>query len=365
MAVLEDGQRKLAAVWRSPAGATYLAEMGRVVEAMRATSEAARHNDQVMTAAADALDGKQKDFAVLSTAPIPEDARERYARAIVTSLDESYQQAVANFYPVPVYAGDFYQDRPLAADGPGSTESTRAGRSGGGSGTGGSRTGGGSATGGAPRQLPSWVPAKPADQSAGGSTSTDDSGSSPGATVGDGPQLQGRPGDAHPPGSGTYPEGGAHPRGGPSATPTGQSPPGQSWPLPGAGGVGSVSVGIPTQAPPSGPGRRLPIRSWIPGGRYPEGELASNRSATTAARVGAGSQPGAMVGGMPASVPTSSGQRPWQGYRRPPEPFPTTQQATAPPIIGPATPAEPEPDHITSDYEDEYGNRIMIRRPRD
>jgi hypothetical protein len=350
-AVLEDGQRKLAEVWRSPGGAAYLAEMGRAVAAMRATSESARHNDQVMSAAADALDGKQKDFAVLSTAPIPADARERYARAIVTSLDEDYQQAVANFYPVQLPGPNLYQDRPLIADGSGSTTSPRGGTSGGGSGTG----GGSAKTGGTPRNLPTWVPAQPAGQS----SSIVNSGSSPDDATGGGPQLQGIPGGGTYPGVGTHPGAGTHPGNGvsPNAGPGFQpspEPPRASW-------VGSGPVAVP----PTGPALRSPARSRIPSTPYPEGEPGSGRPTRAATRAGAGGQAGAMVGGVPAGLPAGGGQRPWQGYRRPPEKFPTSGRLAVAPIIGSASLAEPEPDQVSTDYEDEHGNRITIRRPRE
>lgn len=76
-------------------------------------------------------------------------------------------------------------------------------------------------------------------------------------------------------------------------------------------------------------------------------------------RAGSG-DPGAMVGGVPTGGAGSAGRSGWQGYRRPAERFPTTERTAVAPLIG-AVPEEPE--LISTDYADEYGNRITIRRP--
>jgi hypothetical protein len=57
--------------------------------------------------------------------------------------------------------------------------------------------------------------------------------------------------------------------------------------------------------------------------------------------------------------------QPWQGYRRPSEPFPTGHRHAVPPVIGPppspSPSGEPEPTEIATDYVDGGGNRITIR----
>jgi hypothetical protein len=57
--------------------------------------------------------------------------------------------------------------------------------------------------------------------------------------------------------------------------------------------------------------------------------------------------------------------QPWQGYRRPPEPFPASHRHAVPPVIGPPPSGEPEPVEIATDYVDEGGNQITIRRQPD
>lgn len=357
LAVLEDGQRKLAEVWRSPAGATYLAEMDRVIQAMRATSEAARHNDQVMRTAAETLDAKQKDFAVLAGAPIPEDARQRYARAIVKSLDESYEQAIADFYPVPVLTETpIEEDRPLVPHGFENPTTPHGAGAGGSSGTTGSV-----GKGGAPRTMPSWVPTQPAGQDTNESRSTVDSGLTVGTAPSGGPQLQGAAG------SGTYPAGahpgtGAHPGVGPSVTPDVPVPSGSVRPPSSLGG-GEGPDAYPPQAPPHTPNSRDPARSRAPGTPTFDAGPTSRRPNT--AHAGGGGQPGAMVGGVPPGLPANGGRHPWQGYRRPLERFPMAKRPVVPPIIGPGSGGGSQPDFVATDYEDEYGNRITIRRPND
>jgi len=349
LAVLEDGQRKLAEVWRSPAGATYLAEMDRVIQAMRATSEAARHNDQVMRTAAETLDAKQKDFAVLAGAPIPEDARQRYARAIVKSLDESYEQAIADFYPVPVLTEYDLQERPLLANE--SDTTPQQGRRPVGSAGDSSTT-----TDQAPTHPPSWVPKQPVGLAGGGYPSTVDSHP---ADRSAGPQLQAIAGGASyptdaPPGTGTNP-------GVDTSIAHGlQVPSGSVGPPP---GFVAGEAAHPPQARPAPPKLRYPSRSIAYDTPNYDAEPTTSRPTAAAVRGGRAGQSGAMVGGVPAGLPANGGHRPWQGYRRPLERFPTSQLAVVPPIIGPQSSAGAETNYVTTDYEDEYGNRIMIRRP--
>lgn len=356
--VLEDGQAKLGEVWRSPAGHLYVAKMGEVAKAMREVSAVARHNGQVMDAAADALDAKQKDFAVLSTAPIPSEARESYARAIVGSLNESYQQAVADFRPVPPPPeSDIGQDRPTT-NGPRYASSRHDATFDGGSAFGGSAPSGSSAVT-TSKRMPSWVPtpgtaaAEPVD--------------APESTMppGEGPQLQNAT-------SGTSPDGGwrAMPGGSDSSPAPGGSPrtaPNAQPPSTTAGlpfGVGRSSAG-PTGVMPGSVGGRPPTgqQPWQPGrpgtAKGPYSAEGTARPAPTA-RAGAG-QPGAMLGGVPTGAAGGAGRSGWQGYRRPAEPFPTSQQTVVAPVIGAAPPEEPEV--VNTDYADEYGNRITIRRP--
>lgn len=367
MAVLEDGQRKLAEVWRSPAGTAYLAEMGRVVEAMRATSEAARHNDQVMSAVADALDARQKDFGVLSRAPMPADARERYARAIVRALDEDYHQAVANFRPVPEIIRRHDKEQPLTADGQHVSPSADGLSSI-------ATTTESSASGGTtPNELPSWVPTQPGERVARPSSEGDVGGTSAIVDARTGPTLQGvggstptspssmgpRPNVDSPAANGipkaeSTPDAGVWPRQPPTwakGTPTGVvTQPPSGW--------RDLTEGSPTRAPaqPSRGGAGLPTPE--PGG---SAGAAANVRPTTAG------QHGSVVGGMPINGSSSSSGRPWSGYRRRPEPFPTSSRHAVPQVIAPAAQDEEESglDEVTTDYVDDLGNRISIRRPRD
>jgi hypothetical protein len=338
LAVLEDGHRKLAEMWRSPAGAAYLAEMSRVVDAMRATSEAARHNDQVMSAAADALDGKQKDFAVLTTAPIPEDARERYARAIVNALDESYQQAVANFRDIPVVAGYDDLERPLFVDqhdqepsSAGDTDQTSAGQS---------------AQGELSKHLPGWVPFQASDTRPGGSSLVVAGEQTPAAGSGNGPELQGTVGST--PGV-TRPE-----------MPVTSSSVWQAGQLPNTDGVQSESAG-PFWRPAT-------MYEWKLNGNTPSRSAGSTAPNSRSAHVGATGtggqavQPGSLMGGVPVGGSGGAAGNSWKGYRRPLEPFPTSHRHVVQPVIGLVS-SEPEAIEVATDYVDDWGNRITIRRP--
>jgi hypothetical protein len=353
-AVLEDGQVRLAEVWRSPAGQLYLSKMGEVTQAMREISVVARHNGQVMDAAADTLDAKQKDFAALSAAPITNDARTGFARAIVASLDESYQQATANFRPVPPPPALIEPEQPLPRNGSSyapSRQNTAVG--------GGSMPSGG-APSSVPQKLPSWVPTRPS--TAGPGTS------GPALTPGGGPELQGiTPGSSPADGWGTTPGG---PGSIPGATPGGSTTAPGGWaPPPAAAGRLPFGPGRAAARPVDMPARsvdpRLPARQrpWppgrpqTPGAPYPS-EAAGRPAGGVRANAG---QPGAMLGGIPAGAAGGVGRGGWQGYRRPAERFPTTEQTAVEPVIG-TTPAE-EPELVSTDYADEYGNRITIRRP--
>jgi hypothetical protein len=360
MAALEDGQRKLAEIWRSPAGTAYLAEMGRVVEAMRATSEAARHNDQVMGAAADALDGKQKDFAALSRAPMPEDARERYARAIVQSLDEDYHQAVSNFRPVPAIGPSFQDERPVVAGRREGSPSSSGGT--------GAAAGGSPKSSGTSERLPSWVPTQPGEQ-AGQERSYRDDGTLSTA-AGTGPALQGVGGASAAPPQSPGSRSGVEPP--PGTAPTGGEPRPGAWPgQPTAWTASGTPAGAMTQ-----PGRRDTAARRSPRGLaqpprggaglvMPEQGGQSTVSASGRSAAPAAGQHGAYVGGLPASGSSATAGRPWSGYRRRPEIFPTSSRHTAPPVIAPADGEEPEQDEVATDYIDDLGNRITIRRPRD
>ena len=369
MAVLEDGQRKLAEVWRSPAGTAYLAEMGRVVEAMRATSEAARHNDQVMSAVADALDARQKDFGVLSRAPIPADARERYARAIVQALDEDYHQAVANFRPVPEISRRHDKEQPLTNGGQHGSPSSTNGFSSTTATTRSSASGGTTSSG-----LPSWVPTQPGERVARSSSEGNVGGASAIVDARTGPTLQGVGGgtptspsyigpwpDVDSPAAGGIPraenasDGGVWPRQ-PSTwakpgTPTGVvTQPPSGW--------RDLTGGSPTRGPAQPSRGGAGLQTPEPGG---SAGAAANARPTTAG------QHGSVVGGMPIGGSSSSPGRPWSGYRRRPEPFPTSSRHAVPQVIAPAAQDEEESglDEVTTDYVDDLGNRISIRRPRD
>jgi hypothetical protein len=361
--VLEDGQRKLAEVWRSPAGTAYLAEMGRVVEAMRATSEAARHNDQVMSAVADALDARQKDFGVLSRAPMPADARERYARAIVRALDEDYHQAVANFRPVPAIGPSFQYERPLdptphdklPTSNDGSSATTQSSRS--------IRTTSG--------RLPSWVPTQPSEN-LGQTPLRGDDGSGIDAATEAGPALQsmGRTPPASPSSTGPWPNVDPHV--------PGRSP--GAGNIPGADEWSGPSTWSTARAPSTGLSH--PTRAWrdLYGQPSPRGLAQPHRSGpnlppepgaslgnAASGRSPVASQQGSLVGGLPVAGSAGSAGRPWSGYRRRPEPFPSSVRHTVPPVIAPGAPEEeePGPDQVATDYVDDLGNRITIRRPRD
>lgn len=343
MAVLDDGRRKLAKVWRSPAGTTYLAEMDRVVEAMRATSQAARHNGQVMDAAADALNGIQKDVSILTTAPVPDDARERFARAIVSSLDDSYQQAIADFHPVPIFDPNIEEGRPFDPDKPGLSSSPTVGSSGRESAEKGSSSKG----------LPSWVPTQPSSGTVSPTSHSE--------SLTEGPRLQ----------SGTV------------EAPTSTGGHGEALRSERLGRTGTRGPGSPTQ--PSGDGRigagwpavlpgavvpgRMPAtpgQPRVPGGTYPAVPTQGTQGATQS-RAGHAGQRSSMVGGVPVggATGTREGSPGWCGYRRPSEQFPTSRQYVAPQVITPAVTAEPRPDQVSTDYTDEDGNRITIRRPHD
>jgi hypothetical protein len=364
-AVLEGGQVKLAEVWRSPAGQLFLTKMGEVSQAMREVSVVARHNGQVMDAAAEALDAKQKDFAVLSTAPIPQDAREGYARAIVKSLDESYQRAVADFWPVPITTGPIDPEQPLLPSASAYTVSRQDAAIGGGSASSGGSARSGGSTGTTPQRLPPWVPTQPA------AVAGPEDGAQSASTPGGGPRLQGistgttsgwgtTPGGgwaAAPGGSGGVP--GATSGGGPSA-PSTQVPAAAAGPLPfGAGRAGVGPGGVAPRSVGARPSARQQPGLRTPGTLYP-GEAAGRPATVT--RTGA-VHSGGMLGGVPAGASSAAGRSGWQGYRRPAEPFPISEQAAVAPVIG-ATPAGgAEPELVSTDYADDYGNRITIRRP--
>jgi hypothetical protein len=363
MAVLEDGQRKLAEVWRSPAGTAYLAEMGRVVDAMRATSEAARHNDQVMSAVADALDARQKDFGVLSRAPIPADARERYARAIVQALDEDYHQAVANFRPVPEFDPRIEEEQPLVHSDKDASSSTVGA---------GSTSPRPSASGGTTsRRLPSWVPTQPGEQVGQTSRGGDGGGTGTATGVGSGPALQGVgntpsafPSSVSPWPGVDPPVGGTSP-GAPGASAWDRQP--STWMTPG-GPTGGVTQPVPGPRDPTGgsPNRGLaqPPRG---GAGLISPEPGGSSGAAISGRSGAAGH-GPLVGGMPVGGFSSSSGRPWSGYRRRPEEFPTNRRHAVPPVIAPTTSVDEEEsglDQVSTDYVDDFGNRITIRRPRD
>jgi hypothetical protein len=348
LVVLEDGQRKLAEIWRSPAGTAYLAEMGRVVDAMRATSEVARHNDQVMSAAADALEAKQKDFAVLAAAPIPEDARERYAQAIVKSLDEDYQQAVANFHGVPTFSPSFEEERPLATDRQGLSSSS-GGRIG-------STSTPSPTQAETPKQLPQWVPSPSREQVSQVSTQGDSRGPAPADDTTSGPALQGVGG--HSPATPTV-----------GAWPSGDAPrPGASFGHVPAWPSDALTGGTFQPGWRDGAGQPSTRRTAFPprgSARLVAPEPDGSRGVPTSGRIPATGQPGSVVGGVPVGGSGGSRSRPWSGYRRPPEAFPISPQHAVPPVIAPAGSDEPEPAEVATDYVDDLGNRITIRRPHD
>jgi hypothetical protein len=362
-AVLEDGQVRLAEVWRSPAGQLYLSKMDEVTQAMREISVVARHNGQVMDAAADTLDAKQKDFAVLSTAPLPSDARESYARAIVASLDESYQQSAANFRPVPPAPNpDIGWDSSGSSYWASRRNSASGGESAAGNGSSADTSTAGGSASTTPRWPPSWVPTQP-DAAGPGNISR-----SALAPAG-GPHLQGMPaGPTHsgggsagtPDSPGGMP--GTTPHGGPPFPPGAPAPAEPPFSL-SPGRAGARSGGVPSRPAgsrsPAGQQPWLPGRPGTPGAPYAV-EAATVRPGAAGGRAGAG-QSGALVGGMPAGAASGAGRSGWHGYRRPPERFPTSEQTAVTPLIG-AMPAD-EPELVSTDYADEYGNQITIRRP--
>ncbi len=353
-AVLEDGRQKLAQIWRSPAGTAYLTEMDRVVEAMRATSQAARYNDQVMSAAADKLDAIQKDTGVLSTAPIPDEAREHWARSIVKTLDDSYQQSIADFQPVQMPDSHIRTSSALDPGTPAQTTPNRTSSSA----ANGSVGSAASAHEAQASGVPSWVPTQPDSGSQLGSPSHD----VPSA----GPQLEGIPGDA------STGWGGA---------PGVQSSEGLRPGVPGAGStaltpgdsrIGPEWAGVPSGALTPIQGRQVPGRSRLPGqsrvpGRAVAGEPVQAPPGAAQTRAASSSRPGSVIGGMPmGGMPGApGGSQGWSGYRRPPEPFPTSRRKTAPSVIEPAVEPKPEPAGVSTEYMDEYGNHITIRRPRE
>jgi hypothetical protein len=70
-----------------------------------------------------------------------------------------------------------------------------------------------------------------------------------------------------------------------------------------------------------------------------------------------------VLGEVPVAGSGGAAGRHWQGYRCPPEPFPTSRQHAVPAVIGPSSSGEPEPIEVSTDYVDESGNRVTIRRP--